>query len=341
MTPGNRISSQTNQKKVKKLMSNRVLTTLAALAALAAAPAAAQEYSFQVAHTNAADEVQDMGLQKMKDLLEAKTDGAATLEIFAGGQLGDEQQTVEGVMLGSLDIGMTSNAMLSNYVDDYKVFDLPFLFPSIPSLGEKVDANFDMMEDSANGAGFQLLAVFSSGIRHLMTSEPVETIADLEGMKIRTPNNIMQIRAIEAMGGTPTPMPLGDVYPALTQGVIDGVENPLPVLFGQKLHEQAKELSMISYLQNTSLWLGGQAYFDTLDPKVVEMLHETGYEAGLYSQELAAEADEQILADMEAAGVTVTYPDIAPFKEKAMAVYDQFPEWSDGLYEEIQEQLGQ
>lgn len=86
-------------------------------------------------------------------------------------------------------------------------------------------------------------------------------------------------------------MPLGDVYPALTQGVIDGVENPLPVLYGQKLHEQAKELSMISYLQNASLWLGGQAYFDTLDPEVVEMLHETGAQAGLYSQELAAAQD--------------------------------------------------
>ena len=179
------------------------------------------------------------------------------------------------------------------------------------------------------------------GTRQLLATKKVETPADLKGMKIRTPNNEMQIKAIEAMGGTPTPMPLGDVYPALTQGTIDGVENPLPVLYGQKLHEQAKELSMISYLQNTSLWLGGQAYFDTLDPEVVEMLHETGREAGLYSQELATQEDAKILADMEAAGVTVTYPDLAPFKEAAKAVYTQFPEWSDGLYEKIQAQLAE
>jgi len=163
----------------------------------------------------------------------------------------------------------------------------------------------------------------------------------MAGLKIRTPNNIMQIRAIEAMGGTATPMPLGDVYPALTQGTIDGVENPLPVLYGQKLHEQAKELSMISYLQNTSLWLGGQAYFDTLDPSVIEMLHETGREAGLYSQELAAKQDAKILEEMQAAGVNVIYPDLAPFKDAAMKVYGEFPEWSEGLYEEIQTQLAQ
>ena len=111
------------------------------------------------------------------------------------------------------------------------------------------------------------------------------------------------------------------------------------MLHGQKLHEQAKHLSMIGYLTNTSLWLGGEAYFAALDPEVVQMLHETGHQAGLYSQELAAESDAEILAQMEAQGVQVTYPDIAPFRERAMAFYEMFPEWSDGLYDQIQAQL--
>lgn len=63
--------------------------------------------------------------------------------------------------------------------------------------------------------------------------KPIRTVDDLAGLKIRVPNNVMQIKAIQAMGATPTPMPLGEVYPALTQGVIDGVENPISVLQGQ------------------------------------------------------------------------------------------------------------
>ena len=97
-------------------MTQRFLASLAILTAMAG-PAAAQEYTFKIGHTNAAGEVQDKGLEKMKELLEAKTDGAATLEIYPGGQLGDESQLIEGVMLGSIDMSMTSNSLLSNYVE--------------------------------------------------------------------------------------------------------------------------------------------------------------------------------------------------------------------------------
>ncbi len=158
-------------------------------------------------------------------------------------------------------------------------------------------------------------------------------------MKIRVPNNIMQIKAIEAMGATPTPMPLGDVYPALTQGMIDGVENPVSVLYGQKLYEQAKYLSMVNYLTNTSLWLGGEAFFSTLPEDKLALIHETARAAGEYSQKLTLEQDQQMLKAMELEGVEVIYPDIAPFKEKALKVYQQFPEWSPGLYDTIQNQL--
>lgn len=322
MTPGIRISPQTNQKKVKKLMSNRVLTALATLAALAAAPVAAQEYSFQVAHTNAAGEVQDMGLQKMKDLLEAKTDGAATLEIFAGGQLGDEQQTVEGVMLGSLDIGMTSNAMLSNYVDDYKVFDLPFLFPSIPSLGEKVDANFDMMEDSANGAGFQLLAVFSSGIRHLMTSEPVETIADLEGMKIRTMQNPSHVEAFRAYGANPTPMSYSELYGALQSGVVDGAEGASTGYDGMKFYEVAPSFALVGWLNMTAPVTMKKDAFDALPEDIQTALMEAGAEAASWQRQYVVDQEQPLLDSFAEMGVTITEPDTAPFIEASQPLYE-------------------
>lgn len=104
-------------------------------------------------------------------------------------------------------------------------------------------------------------------------------------------------------------MPLGEVYPALTQGVIDGVENPISVLQGQKLYEQARYLTMVNYLTNTSVWIGGEAFFSTLSPEQLEMIHQTGYEAGVYSQKLTLERDAEMLKTMQAAGVEVIYPD--------------------------------
>lgn len=233
-------------------MSNRLFSAIAAIAAISATPVFAADYTFKVAHTNAAGEVQDMGLQKMKELLEEKTDGAATLDIYPGGQLGDEQQTVEGAMMGLLDISMTSNAMLSNYIDDFKVFDLPFLFPTIPALGEKVDENWDMLETSANNSGFQLLAVFSSGIRHLMTSAPVNSIDDVAGMKIRTMQNPVHVEAWRAYGANPTPMSYSELYGALQSGVVDGAEGASTGYDGMKFYEVAPDFALIGWLNMTA-----------------------------------------------------------------------------------------
>ncbi|MAU46353.1 MAG: C4-dicarboxylate ABC transporter [Yangia sp.] len=318
-------------------------TLLGATTAIMLAMPALAETTVRIAYENNPGEPADLVMNRWKELVAEASDGEVVLELYPSSQLGAKKDVIEQGMLGVNVITIADVGFLTDYDPDLGILFGPYLTDDAESLFKIYESDwFKEKEAKLQEQGIHIVIKnYLYGTRQLLATKKVETPADLEGMKIRTPNNIMQIRAIEAMGGTPTPMPLGDVYPALTQGVIDGVENPLPVLFGQKLHEQAKELSMISYLQNTSLWLGGQAYFDTLDPEVVEMLHETGYEAGLYSQELAAAEDEKILEAMQDAGVTVTYPDLEPFREKAMAVYDQFPEWSEGLYEEIRSQLGQ
>lgn len=318
-------------------------TLLGATTAIMLAMPALAETTVRIAYENNPGEPADLVMNRWKELVTEASDGEVVLELYPSSQLGAKKDVIEQGMLGVNVITIADVGFLTDYDPDLGILFGPYLTDDAESLFKIYESDwFKEKEAKLQEQGIHIVIKnYLYGTRQLLATKKVETPDDLKGMKIRTPNNIMQIRAIEAMGGTPTPMPLGDVYPALTQGVIDGVENPLPVLFGQKLHEQAKELSMISYLQNTSLWLGGQAYFDTLDPEVVEMLHETGYEAGLYSQELAAAEDEKILEAMQEAGVTVTYPDVEPFREKAMAVYDQFPEWSEGLYEEIQSQLGQ
>ncbi len=111
-------------------------------------------------------------------------------------------------------------------------------------------------------------------------------------------------------------MPLGEVYPALTRGVIDGVETQFQCCKA-KLYEQARYLTMVNYLTNTSVWIGGEAFFSTLSPEQLEMIHQTGYEAGVYSQKLTLERDAEMLKTMQAAGVEVIYPDTGPFQKHA------------------------
>lgn len=322
-------------------MKLKSLTLAALLSAAAWLPAAAQDVVVKIAYENNPGEPADLVMNRWADLVKEASGGKVGLELYPSSQLGAKLDVIEQGLLGVNVITIADVGFLTDYDPDLGILFGPYLTDNADQLFKIYESDwFKEKEQALRDKGVHIVIKnYLYGTRQLLAKKRVEKPEDLAGLKVRVPNNIMQIRALELMGATPTPMPLGDVYPALTQGVIDGVENPLPVLYGQKLHEQAKELSMISYLTNTSLWLGGEAYFASLDPAVVELLHETGYQAGLYSQELAVQEEAKILDEMKAAGVTVTVPDVAAFREKTQAFYTMFPEWSPGLYEEIQAEL--
>ncbi|WP_420024371.1 C4-dicarboxylate TRAP transporter substrate-binding protein (plasmid) [Cereibacter azotoformans] len=324
-------------------MTLKSLTLAALLGAAAVLPAAAQEVVVRVAYENNPGEPTDLVMNRWAELVAEASDGNVALELYPSSQLGAKQDVIEQGLLGVNVITIADVGFLTDYDPDLGILFGPYLTDSPEQLFKIYESDwFKEKEAALREKGVHIvISNYLYGTRQLLAKKKVETPDDLAGMKVRVPNNIMQIKALELMGATPTPMPLGDVYPALTQGVIDGVENPLPVLYGGKFHEQAKELSMISYLTNTSLWLGGEAYFSSLDPEVVTMLHETGHQAGLYSQELAAQEEGKMIEAMKAAGVTVTEPDVEAFREKTKAFYTMFPEWSEGLYEQIQAALAQ
>ncbi|HCB1455049.1 TPA: C4-dicarboxylate TRAP transporter substrate-binding protein [Citrobacter farmeri] len=244
-------------------------------------------------------------------------------------------------MMGMNVITLTDVAFLADYEPDLGILFGPYLTDDPQKLFKIYESDWfrQKNEDLKKKGIHVVMNNYLYGTRQIISKKPIRKVEDLAGMKIRVPNNVMQIKAIQAMGATPTPMPLGEVYPALTQGVIDGVENPISVLQGQKLFEQAKYLSMVNYLTNTSVWIGGEAFFSTLSPEQLELIHSTGYEAGLYSQKLTIERDAEMLKSMEAEGVEVIYPDTEAFRQKAREVYSQFPEWTPGLYDTIQQQL--
>ena len=287
----------------------------------------AKPISIKVAYENNPGEPLDVVMRYWADLLNKKSNGEITLALYPSSQLGSKQDVTEQAMMG---MNVITLILFGPYLTDdpqklFKIYESDW---------------FKQKNESLKKKGIHVVMNnYLYGTRQIISKKPIRTVDDLAGLKIRVPNNVMQIKAIQAMGATPTPMPLGEVYPALTQGVIDGVENPISVLQGQKLYEQARYLTMVNYLTNTSVWIGGEAFFSTLSPEQLEMIHQTGYEAGVYSQKLTLERDAEMLKTMQAAGVEVIYPDTGPFQKKAREVYSQFPEWTPGLYETIQQQL--
>ncbi|WP_068315427.1 C4-dicarboxylate TRAP transporter substrate-binding protein [Polycladidibacter hongkongensis] len=313
----------------------------ATIAAVGAFSANAAPLEIKVAYGNNPGEPFDVVMNHWAKLIDERSNGEIQFKLYPSSQLGAKKDVTEQALLGVPVITLTDVGFLADYEPDLGVLFGPYLSDSPEKLFSIYESDwFKEKEEALKAKGIHVVMKnYLYGARHLLSKKPVRTVEDMKGLKIRTPNNIMQIRAIEAMGGTATPMPLGEVYTALTQGIIDGVENPLPVLYGGKFHEEAKYLSLIGYLLNTSLIIGGEEFFSTLSEEQLDIIHSTAHEAGVYSQKIAAEGDEEIIEKMKAAGVEIIRPEAGPFRDAAVKVYGQFPEWTPGLFDKIQDML--
>lgn len=324
---------------MNKLVSGMLAAALVSVSALAVQ---AQEVTIRVAYENNPGEPTDLVMQHWQELIAERSNGEIALELYPSSQLGSKTDITDQAIMGLNVITISDVGFLAEYEPDLGILYGPYLTDDPQKLFDIYDGEWfgEMSERLREQHGVRIIMPnLLYGVRHLISTRPVRTPDDMAGLKVRVPNNIMQIRAIEAMGAVATPMPLGDVYTALAQGVIDAVENPIAVLYGQRFHEEAKYLSMIGYLTNTAMFVGGEAFFATLSDEHMQIVEETAYESGLYSQELITQLDNEMLEEMVAAGVEVIEVDTAAFQELTLPVYEGFPEWSDGLYDMIQEQL--
>lgn len=294
-----------------------------------------------IAHGNQPTEPIGQQADKWKELIEEKSEGKVKVNVYPSSQLGAEKDVVEQAIAGNNVIIFTGYDFLMDYVPDAGILTAPYLTEDYESLLGLTDSEwFADLEQRLNDAGIEIVNTNTIyGTRHLMTSKPVKSIEDLQGMKIRVPNNQMYIKTFEAFGASPTPLPLTDMYSSLQQGLIDGAENPLPVLEGAKVNEVAKHLTLTEHTKIMSPWIAGTSFFDTLPEDIAQLIKETGIEAAEFGNEIMEQQAEEILDKFIDEGIEVYEVDLESFKEKAESVYTAFPEWSEDLYETVKAEL--
>ena len=306
-----------------KQMFNLITSLFFVIASFMAANAA--EITLRAGHTNASNSIQDQGIQKLRDLLEEKTGGKATIEIFPNGQIGDEAQLVEGLLLGTLDMAMVSNSVFSNFINDLRVLDMPFMFADISALSQALEGPAKpLMQEAALSSKLKLIGSYSSGIRHMMTKKGINSMEDLAGLKIRTMQQPMHVDAFRAYGANPTPMAYAELYGALQSGVVDGAEGATSDYNAKKFYEVADHFSLVGWL-NLIAHIGMSAdKFQSLPSDVQAALIEAGNESATWQRQYVIEQEQPLLAELKGKGVTIIEPDLTAFKEASMPLYDGF-----------------
>lgn len=303
----------------------------------------------QIGYENNPGEPIDIACNAWAEYLAEMSGGTMEMQCYPSSQLGAKNDIIDQMLAGNNVITLADGAFMADRgAPDMGIQFAPFLFDNYDDAWKLVDSDWwDEQVAICAENGLQILTSnFVYGTRNLMTAAPVHSVDDLKGLKIRVPNNTIQIKGFETLGATPTPMPLGDVYTALQQGTIDGVENPAAALLGLGFAEVAKYLIIDQHVFNTTLWLCGSDWFNTLTEEQQGWLIESGNKAGLVSQQLNEELEQDALDKLAEQGVEIYYPtdeELQGFKDAALGFYE-YPEidkmFSDGLYDTIMNVLG-
>jgi len=256
----------------------------------------------------------------------------AEVKVFASSQLGKDKDMLQKVKLGTVDITLPSSVM-PDIAPEFAIFDLPFIVADRDHLA-RIDSTFfaDVLQPAAEQAGYRPLAIWENGFRQITNNEhPINTPADLGGLKIRTPNSSWRVSMFNEFGANPTPMSFSEVFVALQTGVIDGQENPLTNISAAKLNEVQTYLSMSGHVYSPAYPTVGTTAFARMDPETQTILTETAQEVALWAREQGAAADEALLTELTEAGMQVNTADRASFVEAAKPVYEKFAaEVTDG-----------
>lgn len=288
------------------------------------------------------------GCEKWKQLVEEKSKGAVKVELYPSNQLGSKEDLLDQMVAGEPICTLADGA----YFYDRGIKDLgitfgPYLFDSMDEAyklynSEWFNGQAKLLSEKAQ---MQILASnWRFGVRHTLTTKPLNSIEDFKGLKIRVPTNVIQLKGQEVLGAKPTPMPLGEVYTALQQGTIDGVENPVALLYYGKFHEVAKYLLLDAHVYNMTTIVVGTKFYNSLSPDIQKLLVETCKEAGAYQNELSEKADAEILQKLKDEGVTVIEPS-PEYKQnlvdtsKDFYSLPEFKDWSPNLYDTVKKAM--
>ena len=313
---------------------------LLAIMLIALATTASAAVTVMIGYENNPGEPIDLACNEWKRLVEEKSNGEMIVEIFPSSQLGSKDNIIDQAMAGDCVITLANGAFFQDRgVKDFGVVFAPFLFENWEQLDKLAASDwFAQKKAELSDLGLTILTGWHYGARDTMTTKKVVTAADIKGMKIRVPNNSLQVKGMAATGAVPTPMSLGEVYTALQQGTIDGLENPLTVLYNGAYQEVCKYLILDHHILDYTCWVMGTEFFNTLTPEQQQILIEAGNEAGVYNNNMLEETTAKALEDLKAAGVEVVDFDRDSFVAASESFYED-PDikamWSEGLIDTI------
>ena len=302
-----------------------VLTMIFALTAVSAS--ADDAIVLKIGVSTAETDPRNIAAKSFADEIEQKTNGAVKAEVYPAGQLGGDGQLIESMVMdaGTVDIVITDASNFGTVVADMNISGLPFLFSDFDAAWAFMDGEIEAAaEAELLDLGIRVLAHYDNGFRCVTNSKgPVNSPDDMKGMLIRTPENQVIMATMSALGANPQPLAFSELYQALQQKTYDAQENPIPVIYNNKLYEVQDYLSVTNHIYSGMCFAITESTWNKLTPEQQEIVAAAALASGTYDREMNRQQTEDLVANLEEEGMKINYPELAPFSEATQSVIEE------------------
>lgn len=266
------------------------------------------------------------GMMFMAEKVAEKSGGKMKVDIYPGGQLGGERELIELLQIGSLAMTKVSTAQLESFVPDMKVFGIPYVFRNDEHRWKVLNGEIGK-KLLLSGEKFYLrgMCYYDAGSRSFYTKDrPVYVPSDLNGLKIRVMKSITSMKMVQALGGSATPIPWGELYTSLQQGVVDGAENNPPSFYLSRHYEVCKYYSLDEHTSVPDILIMSTVVWNSLSEQEQKWLQDAVDESVIIQKKLWSEASDEALKAVQEAGVEVIFPDKSLFQKSVKEMHESY-----------------
>ena len=266
-----------------------------------------------------------------------KSNGQIDIAIFPSGQLGDDRSMIEQLSGGALDFTFAEIGRFSIFFPEAEVYTLPYMMKDFDHMQRATwDTQFgkDLTQKIHDELGITILSQGYNGTRQTTSNKAINSVKDMQGLKLRVPTAPANLNYAKYSGASPTPMAFSEVYLALQTNSVDGQENPLSAIRAQKFYEVQPYLAMTNHIINDQLYLVSKDTMERLTPELRKVVQDAAVDAAKYHTKLFVEEEASLKDFFKNNGVTVTEPDTQEFKAAMQPVYDEYTKKNGKLGEE-------
>ncbi len=288
----------------------------------------------------ASDETKDVPISKATEefqkIVEEKSGGTMKVEYYSDSAMGDEKEIAESVNLGNLEMGTISAAYMAAYDPNWYSIDLPYVFKDRQTMYDMVDGEYgEALRTGLNEKSNIMCLDYADGSFNIILNikNPVKEVGDLDGLKIRTMDSQMNTTIYNAWGSTATPMGMSEVYTALQQGTIDGVDTSPLAMVSNKFQELGKYYTVSNHKAMVLISIINKDFFESLTEEQQQIILDASKQA--YQQDerkLVQAAEEESFGVLDEAGVEkteLTEEQVQTFKDASKDVYDEYAKTVD------------